>query len=132
MSFKRTPITFPLVLDRRINYVHAVNVTDRYTRGKKELPAGVVRVMFRAENNTSGDRCAATLQIVDAKGKQVFTGKTNDERFDANDHVTAELKQGEKYRAVFRFGAAVKTVTFQPKENDKVVSIAFGNKRGKR
>ncbi|UCG49301.1 MAG: transglutaminase domain-containing protein, partial [Phycisphaerales bacterium] len=29
-SFKRTPLTFPLVWARRVDYVYAVNVTDRY------------------------------------------------------------------------------------------------------
>jgi hypothetical protein len=32
VSFKRTDITFPLAWDETIDYVHAVNVTDRYTR----------------------------------------------------------------------------------------------------
>ncbi|MGF1582585.1 MAG: family 16 glycoside hydrolase [Gemmataceae bacterium] len=35
-SFKPTGITFPLVWDRTIKYVHAVNVTDRYTKSAKE------------------------------------------------------------------------------------------------
>lgn len=33
-SFKRTGVTFPLLWDRKVDYVHAVNVTDRY--GKPE------------------------------------------------------------------------------------------------
>ena len=31
-SFKRTPLTFPLVWARSADYVHAVNVTDRYVK----------------------------------------------------------------------------------------------------
>jgi len=31
-SFKHTPLTFPLVWNRRIDYVYAVNVTDRYAK----------------------------------------------------------------------------------------------------
>jgi hypothetical protein len=35
-SFQRTPQTFPLVWDRGIDYVHAVNVTDRYVERDEE------------------------------------------------------------------------------------------------
>lgn len=31
-SFRRTGVTFPLVWDRKVNYVYAVNVTDRYAK----------------------------------------------------------------------------------------------------
>ena len=34
-SFKRTDVTFPLVWDRKIDYVYAVNVTDRYAKPKE-------------------------------------------------------------------------------------------------
>ena len=34
-SFKRTGVTFPLVWDRKADYVHAVNVTDRYTKAEE-------------------------------------------------------------------------------------------------
>ena len=31
-SYKRTGVTFPLAWDRKVNYVYAVNVTDRYAK----------------------------------------------------------------------------------------------------
>jgi len=42
VSYKRTPQVFPLVWDRSIDYVFAVNVTDRYTRKVQQLPEGQV------------------------------------------------------------------------------------------
>jgi predicted esterase len=40
-SFKPTGVTFPLVWDRKVDYVHAVNVTARYAKpGRSGKPAG--------------------------------------------------------------------------------------------
>jgi hypothetical protein len=44
VSYEHTAQTFPLVWDRKIDYVYAVNVTDRYTKqpaGKKENPVAL-------------------------------------------------------------------------------------------
>lgn len=100
VSYKRTPQTFPMVWNRRMRDVYAVNVTDRYAGKDKraKLPEGYVRIMFRALAGPTADRCSANLVLKDPMGKVVYRGKTNDERFDANDHVTAALKRGEKYR----------------------------------
>ena len=63
VSYKRTPQTFPLVWDRTIDYVFAVNVTDRYTKQAKELPdygnhaeRGVVRAGERIHTIAQHDR----------------------------------------------------------------------------
>ncbi|HND51900.1 MAG TPA: transglutaminase domain-containing protein [Pirellulaceae bacterium] len=98
VSFKKTPITFPLVWDRSIDYVHAVNVTDRYAGKAVPLADGFSAVMFKVVDGAVGNRCAAKLTVRDAAGKVVFEGTSKDERFDANDHVTVPLKAGEKYQ----------------------------------
>ncbi|MFC1758861.1 transglutaminase family protein [Planctomycetota bacterium] len=96
VSYRRTPQKFPMVWARSLGYIHAVNVTDRYTSLKEKIADDAVRVRFRvfAEN---GNRCSAAICVKDDAGKEVFTGKSNDERFDANDHVTVPLKKGTKY-----------------------------------
>lgn len=128
VSFKPTPITFPLVWDRRIDYVYAVNVTDRYTRNRKKLPAGVVEVMFRAIDRSSGDRCAAKLRVVDANGKTVYSGTTNDERFDANNHVAAKLERGKTYTAELTFRDTKRRIEFKATGSGKVRTVRFGGK----
>ena len=107
VSFQKTPILFPLVWDRDIDYVHAVNVTDRYVSRGTKLPDGHVRVMFRALDRAGGRRIAAGLEIADSTGKVVFEGTTNDERFDANDHVTAVLRAGQEFQVRARLGDRV-------------------------
>ena len=96
VSYQKTPITFPLVWDPTINYVHAVNVTDRYAGRAAPLADGFQNVMFRVVDD-SGKRCAATLTVRDADLNVVWKGESNDERFDANDHITVALRSGAMY-----------------------------------
>ena len=96
-SYKHTPIHFPMVWDWDARYVYAVNVTDRYTQLKEELPEGVERIMFVAFSEGTTERVRLPLSIKDAAGTEVYTGHTNDESFDRNDHVSVPLKLGDSY-----------------------------------
>jgi len=104
VSFQKTPLQFPLVWDRDIDYIHAVNVTDRYVARGTKLPEGQVRVMFRALDREGGRRVAAALSVTDSTGKVVFEGTTNDERFDANDDLKAVLTAGQEFQVELRLG----------------------------
>jgi hypothetical protein len=126
VSYKRTPQTFPFPWDRTIDYVHAVNVTDRYTRRVEKLPEGVGRMMFRVSTSKSSDRVPANLKITDKAGKVVFDGKTKDERFDANDHLTVPLRLGEKYQLEIRHGGHTTTKTIEPRKDDQLFSFQLG------
>lgn len=94
VSYRRTAQKFPLIWNRRAHYVSAVNVTDRYTKQSAPLPEGMVRLFFRTIDKTSNQRVAATLRVAGANGAPLFVGATNDERFDANDHVAVAIPQG--------------------------------------
>ena len=66
-SFKRTGMIFPLVWDRRIDYVYAVNVTDRYTKpGAGAKPASQPAV-------ASGFDVEASMHAVDQLTKYLQT-----------------------------------------------------------
>ncbi len=97
VSYRRTPQPFPMVWNRGINDVYAVNVTDRYTIYRKDPQPGFARVMFRAMDRPDGNRCRASLKIKDSDDKVVYQGETNDERFDGNDHLTVELRHDAQY-----------------------------------
>ena len=97
VSYKRTPLSFPLVWDTSIDYVYAVNVSDRYTQTAQQLAAGMIRVSFRLIDEQRRQRLAAELRIRDTTGKPALSGTTKDERFDPNDHLTFHLKQGQSY-----------------------------------
>lgn len=113
VSYKSTPIHFPLVWNRNIDYVHAVNVTDRYANKAKDLPPNYLHAMFKTYG-ISGDRCCTAFTIKDEQGKVVFSGRTKDESFDGNDHTTVPLPIGEEFRVIFSTG---KQQTIQTKPN---------------
>jgi hypothetical protein len=111
-SFRRTPQHFPLVWDRRNEDVPSVNVTDRYTNLGKPISEGHKQIYFRV---TAGERkrVRAELILLDAAGKEVWKGLSNDERFDANDHAGTPLKAGEKYRIEAKLGEDSEGVDFE-------------------
>lgn len=123
VSFKRTPQHFPLVWDPGIDDVYAVNVTDRYTGLGKTLPAGQVRVMFRALSAPNGNRCCAKLTIRDGQGKVVAQEQTNDERFDANDHVVVPLAENGQYEVEVSDGENRSSTALDGVEEGQLVTV---------
>lgn len=98
VSYRHTPTRFPLVWDRRIDYVRAVNVTQRYAGKTDPVPVDASLVMFRVLVPGSRDRCAANFRVRDKSGNIVFQGQTKDERFDANDHISVPLPKNEQFQ----------------------------------
>ena len=123
VSYKRTPQFFPMVWAANNRSVHAVNVTDRYTRKKEPLPAGVVIVMLRAVAKSTGDRGISRVKVTDKTGEVIFEGKTNDERFDANDHVELRLRLGEQYQVAFGTGTQSAKQSFKVSKPDQLITL---------
>jgi predicted esterase len=97
VSFRKTPIRFPLVWDRSIDYISAVNVTDRYTGLGFQPPEGTHMISFRVLDPKSQSRVHASVRVLDEQGIVVLEGASKDERFDANDHLHQYLKEGQSY-----------------------------------
>ncbi len=123
VSFKKTPLIFPMVWDRNNRDVFAVNVTDRYLKREVSMPEGFIRMRFKTLGPVGTDRCQANLTIRDSSGKVVFRGQSKDERFDANDHVTTSLAAGEKYVVEVRHSSGVSTEEFLAAEDGKLITI---------
>ena len=104
VSYKKTPAAFPMVWAPANKTVSAVNVTDRYATNKGTLPEGHVEVQLRVVN-ANGDRISAPITLSNSNGDVVFSGKTKDERFDANDHLTTALPANQKYKVVINIGS---------------------------
>lgn len=106
-SFKPTGCYFPLVWDEDIRYVHAENVTDRYTSlYRAQLSATpadgshvALRVMvFRDKDHAeaSGDRVATNLDVF--KGdKQLYGGRSTGATQDMNDVLTFNVEKNQQY-----------------------------------
>jgi len=123
VSFRRTPLTFPLVWDRTIDYVHAVNVTDRYVGRAEPVAEGRRRVMFKVVDPATGQRVAAQLTIRDSDGKDSFTGECKDERFDTNDHLSVTLRDKGAYEAHLQFGGSRTQLKFEASAERPLVTI---------
>lgn len=87
VSYRKTPIHFPLVWAPSKTDVYAVNVTDRYTRVRRVTPEGQVLLRIRATNGQTNERMSIPFQILDAAQQPLASGQTKDERFDSNDHT---------------------------------------------
>ena len=116
-SFKPTGIYFPLVWDMDIRYVHAENVTDRYTSlYRAQLSATPsddkhvdLRVMvFRDKDHAedSGDRVATNLDVFSG-GKQLFGGRSTGATQDMNDVLTFKVEKNKLYTVKYLNGMGI-------------------------
>lgn len=110
-SFKPTGCYFPLVWDEDIRYVHAENVTDRYTSlYRAQLSATpadgshvALRVMvFRDKDHAeaSGDRVATNLDVFKGE-KQLYGGRSTGATQDMNDVLTFNVEKNQQYTVKF-------------------------------
>lgn len=110
-SFKPTGSYFPLVWDEDIRYVHAENVTDRYTSLYRAqlsaMPADGTHVALRVmvfkdkdHAEASGDRVATNLDVF--KGdKQLYGGRSTGATQDMNDVLTFNVEKNQQYVVKF-------------------------------
>lgn len=113
-SFKPTDCYFPLVWDEDIRYVHAENVTDRYTSLYRAqlsaMPADgshvALRVMvFKDKDHAeaSGDRVATNLDVFKGE-KQLYGGRSTGATQDMNDVLTFNVEKNQQYIVKFMNG----------------------------
>ncbi len=98
VSFRKTPIHFPMVWDRRNQDVSAVNVTERYLKLDAKVPEGFALLRIKTLGAKGVDRCQANVIVRDEKGEVIFRGQSKDERFDANDHLSVPVPKGKQFR----------------------------------
>lgn len=133
-SFKPTGCYFPLVWDENIRYVHAENVTDRYTSLYRAqlsaMPADgshvALRVMvFRDKDHAeaSGDRVATNLDVF--KGdKQLYGGRSTGATQDMNDVLTFNVEKNQQYTVKFVNGKGVmQTQTIDVGDNTTTLKL---------
>ncbi len=126
-SFKRTPALFPFVWAPEREWSYGVNVTDRYAQKLVAIPEGQMRVMFRVLDRSGGDRLTAKISVKNAAGEIVFSGQTNDERFDANDHLSAVLKMADTYTVAAQADQRAASATFSGESSGKVVTLVLAS-----
>lgn len=133
-SFKPTDCYFPLVWDENIRYVHAENVTDRYTSLYRAqlsaMPADgshvALRVMvFKDKDHAeaSGDRVATNLDVF--KGdKQLYGGRSTGATQDMNDVLTFNVEKNQQYIVKFMNGKGeMQTQTIDVGDNTTTLKL---------
>ncbi len=123
VSYRRTPINFPLVWAPEIRDVFAVDVTERYVELGKKVPDGFVRTRFRTLGALGPERCQANIVIKDEAGEVVFRGQSKDERFDANDHTTIALPQGKAFTVEVQNGSQVVQQKIVADRDEQLVTL---------
>ncbi|MEM7477686.1 MAG: transglutaminase domain-containing protein [Planctomycetota bacterium] len=124
-SFKKTDTVFPMAWSRRRqagDEIYGVEVTSRYKQNAPKLPEGFVELQFKTLAPAGPDRCRANLLIRDQEGTVVFRGKTHDESFDMNDHLTAQLKKG-KYELELKTSDGKLRKQFVAETRDKPITL---------
>ena len=123
VTWRSSPLSFPMVWAPENSSVRASDVTDRYTRTAESTSDGKSLVRFRIIDGTSGDRCQAPIQVLGPDAEVLFEGESRDERFDANDHVSTQLVAGEKVIVVAGEGSHSRVVSIRIEETEQLVSI---------
>ncbi len=123
VSFRKTPLTFPMVWDRDNKDVFAINVTERYLKIDRVVPEGFVQLRFKTLGASGPDRCQANVVVRDEGGDVVFRGQSKDERFDANDHLSVALPKGKTFNVEMLHAGMSVSHSFVADENDKLVTL---------
>lgn len=106
-SYKPTGETFPLVWNRKIDYVYGENVSDRYVRLCNDYNRSIdtagnhtklLVMMFRTDRCTyqSDDRVAANVDIF-CGAKQIGGGRTAGPTQDMNDVLSFPVEKNQTY-----------------------------------
>ena len=124
-SFKKTGISFPLVWDRGLDWVGAVNVTARYARKAAPVPAGKVRLLVKVLDRPAGQRVAAKVTLVEDGGGAVkLEGVSRDEQADLNNILPFALDQGRAFLLRVEYGGkAVEQKVLTEKTVEQSVTI---------
>ena len=133
-SFKPTGSYFPLVWDEDIRYVHAENVTDRYTSLYRAqlaaMPADgshvALRVMvFKDKDHAeaSGDRVATNLDVFKGE-KQLYGGRSTGATQDMNDVLTFNVEKNQQYIIKYMNGKGeMQTQTVEVGDNTTTLKL---------
>ena len=128
-SFKKTGTAFPLVWAPGIQWVPAVNVTDRYTSKIPPADPSKARVLVKVTDH-EGKRVAAKVTIREAgKSEVLFEGISKDESADLNDFLkfqTFRVCPPAQYELVVEFeGKTVRRKIKAGAEVEEILTISL-------
>ncbi|MEE2826367.1 MAG: transglutaminase domain-containing protein [Planctomycetota bacterium] len=128
VSFKKTGTVFPMVWSQDGNNpVYAVNVTDRYTKKKSDLSAGMCRVSFRVWNEDRSERIAAQVRCSRSEAASFdWSGTSKAGTADMNDMLSFDLDQRATFALLIEFAGKQKRHQFQVGDKtEQLVEVVF-------
>jgi len=127
-SFRPTGLAFPLVWAPEINWVNAVNVTERYTP-KAAPPAGTVRLLIQVLD-AAGRRVAVPVTVGDPAGAgPKLQGRSRDETADLNDFLPFDWPAGARCEILVAAAGHTRSETITTQTNsEQVVVIRLADK----
>ncbi len=94
VSYKKTGLKFPDLFDPTVDYLYAVDVTDRYAAEEAETQAVELRV--NVVDAKTGERVALPVQLFQGR-KKIAEGRSRSERNDMNDYLTFKVQPEKRY-----------------------------------
>jgi pimeloyl-ACP methyl ester carboxylesterase len=123
-SYKKTGLSFPLVWARKVTYVAALNVTERYA--KPPAATNQCRLLVRVVERPNGRRVAAKVLVNEITGTNDslaasagtnrirLEGTSRDESADLNDLLPFELKPARTYEVRAEYENRTAWQSFRP------------------
>ena len=97
-SFKKTGLSFPMIWARGVDYVSAVNVTERYAGRTKPVDKAKFKLSVEVFDRPVGERVVAKVTVIDpANPTFKMEGQSKDPTADINFHLSFELPTGRTY-----------------------------------
>jgi Transglutaminase-like superfamily len=127
-SFAKTGLSFPLVWASSVQYVSAVNVTERYTPKAQPAETNKVRLLVKVLDRPAGKRVAAKVVITDATNAgSKLEGTSRDESVDLNDILPFALARDRAYEVRVEQGEQVLRREFRPGTNGQELLVVTIN-----
>lgn len=123
VTWRSTPISFPMTWKPQDRSVGAVDVTDRYTTGEVTIADGQARVRFRVIDPESKERQSSSIEVYGEDSQLHFEGTSKDERFDGNDHIESQLEIGKRFVVIAEREGGVTASTFIVEKDEQLISI---------
>jgi pimeloyl-ACP methyl ester carboxylesterase len=97
-SFAKTGLSFPLVWARNVQYVSAVNVTERYTPKAQVAETNQVRLLVKVLDRPAGQRVAAKVIVTEATNAAAkLEGTSRGDSADMRDILPFTLERDRAY-----------------------------------
>jgi hypothetical protein len=117
-SFRRTGLQFPLAWAPHVDWVSAVNVTDRYTAPARPAATNALRLLVRVLDQPGGRRLAAAVLVQDAANPAAqWRGASKDEGADLNDLLAFTVPRQRDYTVTATLGDRTARQALSPGTN---------------